>query len=150
MADGDATQLLRDWLKTGQELLSAHEGTARESALEDRLKAIEEKLDAKGVDADDLDEARVQAWLQKNGRTLADLDEPPAEPPAAPPAEPPADPPARPRQRLHALDIPRIHSGDDETDHVEYQDDDGKVQVRPGRKRGVPYAYDVEDVEETG
>jgi len=51
----------------------------------------------------------------------------------------------RPRQRLTSQ-IPRIWSGADEPDHVEYLDEDGAVKVRPGRKKGVPYAHEITDI----
>lgn len=46
------------------------------------------------------------------------------------------------------LDVPRIYSGEDEPEHVEYIDEDGKVKVRAGRKRGQPVSEEWHELDE--
>jgi len=52
------------------------------------------------------------------------------------------------RWRRVPLEVPRIYSGEDEPDHVEYIDEEGKVKVRAGRKRGQPVSEEWHEVED--
>lgn len=51
------------------------------------------------------------------------------------------------RWRRVELEVPRIYSGDDEPEHVEYLDEDGEVKVRAGRRRGAPVSEEWVEVE---
>ena len=53
----------------------------------------------------------------------------------------------RRRQRV-SEQMPQIWSGDDEADIVEYEDEEGNVKVRKGRKKGMPTADQVEEIED--
>jgi hypothetical protein len=46
------------------------------------------------------------------------------------------------RWRRVPFEVPRIYSGEDEPEHVEYLDEEGRTQVRSGRRRGQPVAED--------
>ena len=59
-----------------------------------------------------------------------------------------AAPDLRPRQRVSRRDVPRIWKGKNEPDLVEYLDEEGTVKVRPGRRDGQPYEFEVEDIED--
>lgn len=51
------------------------------------------------------------------------------------------------RFRRVSYPVPRIYSGEDEPDHVEYLDENGDVKVRAGRKRGQPVSEDYEEID---
>lgn len=152
----DSTELLEQWLKTGQELLAAHKGSEKESALEERLASIEKKLESRGVEVDDLDDAAVESWLRKTGAELdaeasnmegEDADEDDDSEGGDDDSDGQDEDESRPRQRL-TRQIPKIWSGADEPDHVEYVDEEGAVKVRPGRKKGLPYEWQVDEIED--
>lgn len=142
--------LFENWLKAGQELFEAKKGSDREEALEQRLKSIEDRLEARGVDTDDLDDDRIEKWLQRAGGELDDAyaghdhdDGSDSEKEDDEQVE--DEQPDLPRQRVSKR-FPKIHSGDDEDDVVRYLDESGKQRTRPGAKRGVPYEFDVETI----
>lgn len=69
--------------------------------------------------------------------------------PAPPPPEPPA--PELPVERVTLSDVPRIYTGDDEPESVQYLDaDDGTEKTRPGRRKGQPTRTQVELVPAEG
>lgn len=51
------------------------------------------------------------------------------------------------RWRRVELEVPRIYSGDDEPEHVEYLDEEGRTRVRAGRRRGQPVTEEWEELE---
>lgn len=76
--------------------------------------------------------------------------EPPQDPPSDPPQDPPADPPPPelPVQRVTQMPVPRVYNGDDEPAEVEYIDpESGETKKRPGRRKGHPTKWAVENVE---
>lgn len=59
--------------------------------------------------------------------------------------------PELPLERVSKMDVPRIWQGDDEPSTVKYLDaDDGSEKTRKGRKKGQPYGWNVEAVEDSG
>lgn len=69
------------------------------------------------------------------------------------PSPPPPDPEDKQEVKLRrerlTRSIPRIHNGDDEPDTVEYEDaETGETRKRPGRKRNLPYEYEITEEKE--
>lgn len=150
----DDSELLEQWLAAGQQLLAARKGSQREQALEQRLAALEQR----GADPADLDDEAVERWLARAGDQLErdyderrsderdEADDDDDDDGDGDGEEEQQPEPRRPRQQLRKRNVPKIWSGKDEPDHVEYLDEQGAVKVRPGRKRGHPYEYDVDDL----
>lgn len=117
MPESNADELLEQWLASGQELLKARKGSAREQALEDRLGAIEERFAAQPkIERDealgDLTDAERALILQHRADTLA-----PPEPDEV-----------------------------EEAEQVEEIEEVAPVaKTRPGRKQGQAYRYTVDD-----
>jgi hypothetical protein len=133
-----AEELLGQWLKTGQELLAAQEGSAKEAALEQRIAELEERfkdkpknerLEALGDLSDD------EYELIRAHREGATAPDPKPEPEAELEPEAEADPPkakTRPGRKsgqaytwtvdddgkVQRLDIPHVYSGPDEDAEV--------------------------------
>lgn len=112
-------------------------------ATEDRIAALEAQIAAKPSDekADAIEELSDDEWelIQQHRGKAKET------PGLEPQPEPEPEPKTRPRQRVTEA-MPQIWAGQDEPDVVEYEDDDGKVKTRKGRKRGQPYGWHVEDV----
>ena len=139
----DLAQIMR---RLADEIEAEEKGEAtakQEQARDERIEKLEKQL--AGASSEERQEAveelTDEEWeLIKSHRSGGKSDpEPEPEP------EPKPDEEKRPRQRLTSK-IPQIWSGADEPDHVEYLDEEGAVKVRPGRKKGVPYAHEITDL----
>lgn len=141
MAD-DADDLLEKWLASGQELLKARKGSAREAQLEQRLAAIEARFEAQPEEeqrdalADLSKEERKLLADFRAGTLKLQTDEGEPEIEEVEPPEPRRK--TRPGRksgsvyqyytdddgRVHATDLPQVWSGEDEPDEVEIPDDE--------------------------
>lgn len=134
-------QLMREWLKKGQELLDAQEGSAKEAALESRLAEIESRLAGKpkaeveeAAEELELDDDEYQLILEhrkgkQNPETEPVKEETPPEPRVAKTRPGRKSGQAYPwtvddTGRVTRTDLPFIYNGPDEADEVELPEEE--------------------------
>lgn len=156
----DSEDLVEQLIAAQSAVLDKHRKGKADKALEDRLAALEQQVRQRGGDPDEVTDETIERWLERTGASLAgeadeagfgqpggsDDDEGGDDGAGDDAGDGDDDEPTRPRQRVTRRDVPRIHQGADEPDHVEYVDEEGKVAVRPGRKKNQPYGWDVDDL----
>lgn len=111
----DSDELLEKWLAAGQELLAARKGSKREQQLEERLKLIEEKLGDRPA--------------AERREALAELDD-------------------EERELLAAHRAGKLAPGSDDGvlgGKPPAGEEPPKPKVRPGRKTGQAYLWDVDE-----
>lgn len=117
------------------------ENEARFKRLEDSVggigKLIDERLPAKDSSATDNSESG--AGKKGEEKAIASADPPPAI----------EEEPELEVERITRFTVPKIYTGDDEPEIVNYIDaDTGETKTRKGRRKNRPTGYDVETVPE--
>lgn len=154
-----------------RDLIANSEQEARSKAEEERWQRLEQKLDAALAAAPRKTERELLLELAANEQLMRDLEQELADEADQLDADDAGDEEDTgevdddadgdedatgddedevhdgPRYRAVRLAVPRIYGGEDEPDHVEYLDEQGKVRVRAGRKRGRPVAEEWEEIE---
>jgi len=140
-----------------QEIEDYARGKRETAASDQRHSDTDAKLDALNEKIDTLAEAVSNIAQSPAGGSppAPEQEGPPTEPGESSGAAPPPQmaatesEPDLPVERVTRMDVPRIYMGDDEPAQVEYIDGEtGETRIRPGRSKGKPSIWHVEEYEQ--